>query len=332
MKIAIDTIMVAERIRKEITRIPELASDIDHNGLLNPITVMPLDSGSFRLLAGLRRIKAVQSLGWAEIDASVLLPADADAMLQIEISENEQRDQFTFSEKMDVARLIEEIEQRKARERMFTGVKYGAPDPPALGPEGLGGESRDVVGRKIGMSGRTYSRAKYVAANAPPEMIEQLDRSETTIRQAYDKLRTEKKPAPPSAPIVPAMEPASSPKPQPAVPKPQAEASDRKPPTRTNVAKKDPYLEKLETEQAEAVRKRLEFDALPPEGKIAELHRQLKEARVRANAAETDLAREKELRKNAESHFGATIESLRNRIAAAEARIAELEGAAKEGG
>ena len=212
MKAAIDSIIIKERIRKEITRIPELAADIEKNGLLHPVTVMALDGG-YRLLAGLRRIRATQSLGWAEIDVKVVAPADAEAALNIEISENEQREEFTFSEKMDYGQLIEEIEKEKAKERMLSGKKCD--DPVDRGPQGTArekggfeedagrgtnleqGKSRDAIGAKIGMSGKQYDRAKYIADNAPPEVIEQLDRGERTIRGTYDELRAKEKPAPP---------------------------------------------------------------------------------------------------------------------------------------
>ena len=70
----------------------------------------------------------------------------------------------------------------------------------------------------------------------------------------------------------------SAPHPQPDVPKPPAEAPDQRPPARSRIVKTDPYLQKLQAEQAEAVGKMLAFDALPPEGKIADLQRQLREA------------------------------------------------------
>ena len=125
MKIAIDRIKVMERIRKEITRIDELAEDIRQNGLINAITVMPLDGGEFQLLAGFRRMRAAQSLGWMEIEGHVVSPADAEAALRVEISENEQREPFTFTEKVYFGLLLEEIEAVKAKKRMSNGGKGG---------------------------------------------------------------------------------------------------------------------------------------------------------------------------------------------------------------
>jgi len=192
MKIDIGRIKVAARIRKQTVKIDELAADIKKNGLLNPVTVMP-SGEEYQLLAGLRRLRAVQSLGWMEIEVNAVTPKDAEAALNIEYSENIQREQFTFSEKMDYARLIEEIVQAKAKERMLSGKKTD--DPTDRGPEGSKRETRDIVGRKIGMSGRQYDRAKYVAENVPPSVIDELDSGERTIRKTYDDLKaTAKKP------------------------------------------------------------------------------------------------------------------------------------------
>lgn len=126
MKIEVESIKVAARIRKLTARIDELAQDIERNGLINPITVMAVE-GEYQLLAGLRRLRAAQSLGWMEIEATVAAPKDAEAALNIEHSENVQREQFTFSEKMDYARLIAEIEKAKALERMLAGKKQDDP-------------------------------------------------------------------------------------------------------------------------------------------------------------------------------------------------------------
>jgi ParB family chromosome partitioning protein len=105
--------------------ITELARDIALNGLPHPVTVLEAEGGNYRLLAELRRLKAVQSLGMTEIAVNVVSPVDAEAALRIEVSENEQREDFTYSEEMDFARLLEEIERAKALERKSIGGKDG---------------------------------------------------------------------------------------------------------------------------------------------------------------------------------------------------------------
>ena len=215
MKVEISKIRVADRIRKQSTKIDELAADIRQNGLLNPITVMPV-GGEHQLLAGLRRLQAAQLLGWTEIDVNEVSPKDAEAALRIEISENEQREPFTYSEKMDYAALIREIEQAKAQERMLAGKK---PDDPVLTrAQGARPKTRDVVGQKIGMSGQTYQRAAYVADHASPDVIEQLDSGDKTINAAYRELRAAEKASPPPPAPKPVLPAAKSPTPAPEPP------------------------------------------------------------------------------------------------------------------
>jgi ParB family chromosome partitioning protein len=157
---------------------------------------MTVDGGSgedYQLLAGLRRLRAMEMLAFNEIAITIVAPADAEAALRIEISENEQREAFTFSEKMDFARLLEEIEREKSKERMSLGGKggldtQGKDERPYL----EGKQSRDTVGEKIGMSDRQYSRAKHIAENAPDEVIEELDKGQCSINQTYKELRSKK--------------------------------------------------------------------------------------------------------------------------------------------
>ena len=87
MKIKINEIHVAERIRKECGDLKPLADSIREHGLLNPITVMP-GPDHYLLIAGYRRLQAVKSLGWHEVDATFVSPMEADEQLRIEMEEN----------------------------------------------------------------------------------------------------------------------------------------------------------------------------------------------------------------------------------------------------
>jgi ParB family chromosome partitioning protein len=202
MLIAIEKIKVAERIRNQTTKIDELAADIRKNGLINPITVMTANDGTrYQLLAGLRRLRAAQLLGWSHIESSVAQPKDAEAVLNIEYSENMQRETFTYSEKMDYARLIAEIEKQKAQERkqegqILGGTKAGKGRPKQNSfvddrPQSYERKPlvRDIIGEKIGMSGKQFYRANYIADHATPEIIDTLDRGERSINATYEELR-----------------------------------------------------------------------------------------------------------------------------------------------
>ena len=82
---------------------------------------------------------------------------------------------------------------------------------------------------------------------------------------------------------------------------------------------------RLSKADEEAILRNKAFNALPPEEKIKELQRQVREERARAAQAESELARLKELRHNDVYHKDGIIKNLTERLADAEARIEELE-------
>jgi len=333
MYAVIENIIVKERIRKELVHIPELAADIEKNGLLHPITVMEVNGGELRLLAGLRRIKAAQALGWVEIEVKVVAPADAEAALNIEISENEQREQFTYSEKMDYARIIEEIEKAKALERKSAGGKGGLNEDVDCGPHLEQGRSRDAIGAKIGMSGRQYDRAKYIADKATSDVIEQLDNGERTIRGTYDELRAK------DNAMLPNCEDIADDEPMHETPRQvgndiwlQSEKVAENLALLSKSHADDPFYQRLEAEAAEAARKREEYDSLTPEGKIEVLQHQIKELRSKEAEMQSDIDNLRERFKISVDHKDSIIEFLKQQNAkltealeAANARIAELE-------
>ena len=77
--------------------------------------------------------------------------------------------------------MIEEIEKAKALERKSVGGKGGFKEEVDGRPPLPKGKSRDIIGEKVGMSGRQLSRAKYIADNATPEILEQLDSGEKAV-------------------------------------------------------------------------------------------------------------------------------------------------------
>ncbi|MEK3787598.1 ParB N-terminal domain-containing protein [Paenibacillus sp. FSL K6-1230] len=173
MQIDINLIKVNDRIRKDFGGIEELARDIEQNGLINPILVTP----DYQLIAGERRLRAHQFLGREEVTVRVMEIEDFEHQLRLEISENEHRKEFTFSERVDWARRLEEVERIKAKERM--AGKENLPDQPS-------GQVRDIVADQAGFgSGRQYDKAKYIKDNATPEIIQQLDEGLISTHRAY---------------------------------------------------------------------------------------------------------------------------------------------------
>lgn len=186
--IDITKIIVKDRIRKDIGNIDELAADIKENSLLNPITVIPSDDGMYQLIAGERRLTACKSLGYTSIVANTVSAKDAEHALRMEISENENRKEFTFSERMDYAKRLEQIERLKADERMK--------DPRQNFAQGETGRTSEKVSAAVGFGNKeTYRQAKFITDNADYELIKALDDGKLSINGAYQQLKTKLKEA-----------------------------------------------------------------------------------------------------------------------------------------
>lgn len=188
--VPVGSIKVANRIRKEFGDIDSLAEDIKENGLINPVTLTP----DGKLLAGERRLRAVKSLGWEKVDARVVENPDDMRQLRIEISENEHRKEFTFSEKMEYADLLHKQYDAEAKANSLANLKTGDDSP--SGTRVPVGRTLDKIADEIGIgSGKTLQRAEYIADHATPEMIAALDAEQLSINAAYKRLKEQAKKA-----------------------------------------------------------------------------------------------------------------------------------------
>ncbi len=106
---AIDPNPYQPRHEFEPTALQELADSIEASGLLQPIAVRSGKDGRYELIAGERRWRAVQRLGWKEIPA-VVREVDDRSLLTLALIENLQRDDLS---PLDAARgyrrLMEEF-------------------------------------------------------------------------------------------------------------------------------------------------------------------------------------------------------------------------------
>ncbi|HEX5817615.1 MAG TPA: ParB/RepB/Spo0J family partition protein [Gemmatimonadales bacterium] len=87
----------------------DLANSIGASGLLQPIVVRPKDAG-YELIAGERRWRAVQRLGWTNVPA-VIKEADDRTLLTLALIENLQRDNLSpIDEAVGYQRLMDEFQ------------------------------------------------------------------------------------------------------------------------------------------------------------------------------------------------------------------------------
>ena len=85
--------IVSESNRKHggMGNIEVLAESIKADGLINPPTVVAGEDGTYRVIAGRRRVEAVRHLKWKEVQAHVIEEADADRLEAIGLAENVNR-------------------------------------------------------------------------------------------------------------------------------------------------------------------------------------------------------------------------------------------------
>lgn len=183
MLVDIDSIIVDDRIRKDFGDIEELADNIRKNGLLNPLTV----NGDYKLLAGERRLRACRLLGWNQVDVRVVKSDDEAQDLEIEMSENNLRRNFTGSELAEGIRRQMAIESEKAKERMQ--------DPMQTFAEGQTGTSRDKAAEQFGISGEQARKTLYVDDHRDlldPADFANWDEGKLSTNKAFQKIKAAK--------------------------------------------------------------------------------------------------------------------------------------------
>jgi ParB/RepB/Spo0J family partition protein len=179
MRLALDAIKINGRHRRDLGDIDSLAQSIGLVGLLQPIVV----TKDCRLVAGERRIAAARKLGWIDLPATVAdNVGDAIGLLTAERDENTCRKDFSPSEAVTVCDSLAELLRIEAKQRQREGGKSGGKACGKL-PQASKGKTRDRVAAAVGLSGRTYDKAKRVitAADEQPEIFgpikEQMDRT-----------------------------------------------------------------------------------------------------------------------------------------------------------
>lgn len=89
------------------TKIEELARTIHTHGIIQPIVVRELGINQFEIIAGERRFRAVQLLGWNDVPAIVKNLSDTETA-SIALIENLQREELTpIEEAMAYGKLLE---------------------------------------------------------------------------------------------------------------------------------------------------------------------------------------------------------------------------------
>jgi len=109
MRIKVSDIVVSDRIRKDTGDIPSLAKSIETIGLLHPIII---DSEN-RLISGARRLEAIKSLGWKEVEVRLLEELSDYERKLIELEENIRRKNLDWIEEVEAKKALAELLEEK---------------------------------------------------------------------------------------------------------------------------------------------------------------------------------------------------------------------------
>lgn len=144
------------RLREEpLPRIDELAADIEARGQTTPLFVRPKPPNLFDLLSGLRRKRALETLGWTTALVRVFHVDDAEAY-SLAISENQDRDSLTHLERANIALRLQQKELLTVEQ----------------------------IGRKLGCSISHVNRYLRVAKQAPPALKKLLQARQVAMHVA----------------------------------------------------------------------------------------------------------------------------------------------------
>ena len=188
LMVPVADIATGGRARKEFRHIEALAESVATVGMLHPLVL----NTAKQLIAGARRLEAAKRLGWTEVPCRVVSTLD-DALnaLIAERDENNCRDPLTPTEMVELGRQIEAVERPKAKERHREGSASGGKGSGKL-PEPSRGQTRDKVGAALGVSGKTYEKAKAVAdaAEKQPDLFGDLPAlmDEASVSAAHNEL------------------------------------------------------------------------------------------------------------------------------------------------
>jgi N6-adenosine-specific RNA methylase IME4 len=158
----ISDIVIGKRHRKRMGDVESLARSIEALGLLHPIVI----DKSNRLIAGERRIRAMQLLSRVEIPVTVV---DLAEVVHGEYAENAERADFTLSEAVAIKRSIEPLLRTESKQRQVEGGKLKGKASAKLAE--ARGEARDLVAKRTGKGRTSLAKAEELveALEAEPD-------------------------------------------------------------------------------------------------------------------------------------------------------------------
>lgn len=156
-----------------------LRESILQYGIMTPVIRSSGPACEGMLVDGFHRTELGEELG-VEVPTHYLAFATEAEFRIAQIELNLQRRQLTIGKKIMLGISLEPWERELAKDRMATGV--------------AGGNTRDLIGAKLGMSGTTYERGKRILEQGDPLTVEAFLLGHISVREGLSRLRkTEKR-------------------------------------------------------------------------------------------------------------------------------------------
>lgn len=143
----------------------DLVDSVLKSGILIPLLITQADE----IIAGHRRHDAAQQLELTSVPVVVFQSNDELDIREALIESNRQRTKTTEQMAREAQTLLE-IERERAKRREVAGRKIDPGENLPKGQEAVKGRARDVVGKKLGISGKQVEKAVAVV-----EKIDQLE-------------------------------------------------------------------------------------------------------------------------------------------------------------
>ena len=219
-QIAVDRVTVnakQPRLALPPLAIDELTASIREHGVLQPIIVRPTEPGSYEIVAGERRWRAVLSLGLPMIPAIVEAMSDEIA-LEVAIIENLQREDLSpLDEAAIFARMtselgysIRKLAERIGKDKGYVENRLRLMHAPA--------DIRALVAERSDTISHAYELMKITDAARRSELAAQVLRGELSLARLKSVVRDERpEPSPAPEVVAPSIFPYASPNERPIV-------------------------------------------------------------------------------------------------------------------
>lgn len=182
-------------------RLEQLMNSIERVGLMNPITVRPVDNGKYEIICGHNRTKAVSALGYDVILADVKYGLSDDEALELFYDSNLNQQSFSdwsYSQKIDAIKYLEKVIKENSQQGRRTDLEKKRSDGTEDGTcvqsrQKLSGNTkrtttRDKMAHRLGIATATLSKYRSII-KLPDDLIESLarllDEKRITFEAAY---------------------------------------------------------------------------------------------------------------------------------------------------